>query len=366
MSTIHINTITPVHIGSGNELQGEFEYLYFKKEGKIAVIDSEKVLGILGEENLPQWVACIENGDSLLSLLQNRRNDLSAADVGTRLIATKKGTSKPIKEQLRSGNGTYLLPGTSLKGAIRTAAFGSLVIANANLAKEKNNLGTTDRQGRFRWSDSVLSKTFFGSDPNHDIFRLLQVGDAAFDATEVQETVVLNEYRNRNESNWRIKNELTQFIEAIPAQASTTLQIKYNDLLHQRAGKYFNRNASRLELPQLFATVNQHTRKLVQDEIGYWTESAHNPTDLGDYVTVMQDMRDAIDACGEQECILRVGWGSGFRFMTGDWHGAMTDEDYGNLVQSLRPKHPEDFIFPKTIRYIADGTPLGFVKLTIS
>lgn len=360
---IQLQTLTPVHIGSGTELQGNSEYLYFQKEGKVAVIDPEKVLGILGEENLSQWIAAIEESDrkpdAFSTLLHSRKNALQAADVALRIIACKTSTGKPIREQIRSGNGMYLMPGSSLKGSIRTAVWGELILDNTKLAKEKRNLGITDQRGNIRWSDQPLSKTFFGSDPNHDIFRLLQVGDAAFSATEVFQTDVLNKYGN----NWRIKQELTQFVEAIPAGVSATAQLNFNDLLKKRSKDTFDRNAAKLELNELFPLINQHTQRLLEDEINYWNDDADNPEALGDYVEEMDRVLAISQSCNDRECVLRLGWGSGFRSMTGDWHGAMTEEDYERLVKSLRPRHPEDLVFPKTTRFIKGGMPLGFVKV---
>ena len=359
---LQIHTLTPVHIGSGTELQGNFEYLYFREEQKIAVIDAEKVLQVLGEENLSQWVACIEKNEPLLPLLQSRSKSLQSEDVALRTMTCKTATTKPIREQIRSGSGTYLLPGSSLKGSIRTALWAESVLDNANLAKEKRNLGVTDHRGGFRWSDQMLSKTFFGGDPNHDIFRLLQVGDAAFSETEVFQTDVINKYGN----NWRIKQELSQFVEAIPRGASATAQLNFNELLKKRSQATFNRNVAKLELHNLFPLINQHTQRLLEDEINYWTDSADNPEALGDYVTELETILSQTEACREGECVLRLGWGSGFRSMTGDWHGAMSDNDYDRLVKSLRPRHPEDLVFPKTTRFIASGIPLGFIKLSLS
>lgn len=359
---IQLYTLTPTHIGSGLELQGSFEYLHFQRENKIAVIDAEKVLQVLGEENLPQWVACIDKGEDLLPLLNKRSATLKPEDVAARTITTSTSTqNKPIRSHLFSGNGTALIPGSSIKGAIRTAVWASRFLERPEVAKERRNLGITDRRDRFSWNDQLLNKLFFGNDPNHDIFRLLQVGDASFEQTEVFRTDVVNQYYRK----WNVKRELTQYVEAIPSGKSAIAHFNFNSLLHKRADKTFNRSASTLEPAHLFPLINQHTERLVEDEVTYWIEKANNPDALGDYVEHLENILDIISTCSAQECVLRLGWGSGFRFMTGDWHGAMTEDDYDDLVRSLRPKHPDDLIFPKTIRLISGGTPLGFIKLKL-
>ncbi len=364
MNPIQIKALTPVHTGSGAEWQSNFEYLYFREEAVIAVIDPEKVLNILGEEYLPQWIACIEKQESLLALLQTRRPGLRAADVALRTVVCDQFLSKPVREQMRSGNGAPLLAGSSLKGAIRTALWAKLMLDNADLAKNRDKLGVVDRRGNLRWSDQPLSKSFFGNDPNHDIFRLLQVGDAAFTQTEIRQTDVVNQYRER----WAIKNDLTQYVEVIPAGSAVSVSLHFNALLRQRAGNTFNQNAAKLELSQLFPLINQYTERLLSDEISYWEDKADQLEALDTYVQELERLLAIVQSCTDRECVLRLGWGSGFRFMTGDWHGAMTDDDYTELIQDHLRKgknYADDVIFPKTLRLCSDGTPLGFTKLLL-
>jgi hypothetical protein len=61
-----------------------------------------------------------------------------------------------------------------------------------------------------------------------------------------------------------------------------------------------------------------------------------------------------------------MGYGTGYRTMTGDWLDILGDEDYYNLVSNVRPTHPEDIIFPKTVRFAATGEPLGFIRLRLA
>jgi CRISPR-associated protein Csm5 len=357
MNNIKIKTLTPIHVGSGTELQGNFEYLYFKNEQKIAVVDAEKVLRILGEDNLPQWIACIDNNQPLLPVLEQRSKNLRASDVAEREIPLSIATDKPIRAQIHSGNGRPILPGSSLKGAIRTTVWASTILDNMAMVKDHRNL----KNYKGGWSDENVAKTIFGGDPNHDIFRLLQIGDIEFNATEAYKTDVINMYGK----SWKLKSEITQFVEAIPANVSSTFRINHNDLLLKRApNDFFNRNKQKLELDQLFPLINNQTGRLVEDEINYWDEKEGNPEALGDYVDEMQRICDIINTCAANECVLRLGWGSGFRSMTGDWHGAMNDEDFYRLVKSIRPKHPDDLVFPKTTRFVAGGMPLGFVKMS--
>ncbi|MBK8656809.1 MAG: hypothetical protein IPN20_23530 [Haliscomenobacter sp.] len=60
MSKIKIDIISPTHVGSGMQFQGNSEYLFFG-EGKTLVIAEElKILNIIGIDNLHVWVNFIE------------------------------------------------------------------------------------------------------------------------------------------------------------------------------------------------------------------------------------------------------------------------------------------------------------------
>lgn len=366
---VKIQTLTPVHIGSGREIQSGFEYLYFPQERKVAVLDPEKILQHIGEENLHLWVSCIEKGEKITEKLPQLR-DKTSAELADRSIASRQSCTKPVREQLRSGGDQALLPGSSLKGALRTVVFGETMLDNPKLAKEKRNLGMVDYRGGFRWSDAPLQKTLFGQDPNHDIFRLLQVGDAHFGATEVFKTQIVN----LKGKDWVVDKgdkgngiSAEAWIEALPPGAESVAEVRFNEMLKSQADKFktFNSNALKLKLPELFRLANTYTKRLVSDEIEYWTTKADPPEGFDAYVPELKILLETTTTCSENECVLRLGWGSGYRSMTGDWQGNMHDDDYDDLVNSLRSRKYEGLMFPKTVRFSGEGVPLGFVKLAI-
>lgn len=362
--SISCTTLTPVHIGSGTELQPNFEYLYFKDQSKIAVIDPEKVFSIVGDNNLHFWINKVEKRESLLSFLIKLKSDLKIEDISSIEIKSRGTLDKPIKTLLRSkALGVPLVPGSSIKGAIRTAIFAHLVLGNHRLVKDHEKLGKQNRRGVFVWSDEKLEKIFFGDNPNVDIFRILRIFDYHFeDRTETCIIRSVNKYRD----GYRIKDDLTQVVEVIPPGKVATTRLSINDMLTKRGKQVFNDNLQIIsQIDRLFDTINKHTLRLVEDEIDYWDYQQNNPECIGDYVDVMKQIKAYVESCSSKECVLRLGWGSGYRFITGDWHGEMTDSDYDSLVRTIRPRHPVEIIFPKTMRLADEGIPLGFVKLSI-
>lgn len=358
---MNITTLTPTHIGSGEKPMREVDFLLFEQQGQVAMLDPEKVLGIIGREQVHQWVACVDKQSGLYELLEKRNDGLEPSDVALRILPLQHRGMKEnadLHEQLHDGMGHPLLPGSSLKGAVRTALFAHFINRNdGDDAKSLSNL--LDRRNTF--SDSFLSRKYFGDDPNHDMLRLLRVGDAIFPSTACAKAETIN----LKGKDWVVDKRFTQFIEVIPQGETAVLGFQFDATTERNARDkgYFRVDTSVLHQPKLFDLINRHTRDLAERELKYWVKEGE-PDEAGCYLEVLQRMAEATQKCGPNECVIRVGWGTGFRNMTGDWHINMTDDDYYELLRKLRPRHPEDMAYPKSFRVLADGTPLGFVKLS--
>ena len=103
---------------------------------------------------MPHWIACIDNNQPLLPVLEQRHKNLRAADVAEREIPLSIATDKPIRAQLHSGNGKPILPGSSLKGAIRTTVWADWILENPKTVQDHRNL----KNFRGGWSDENVAK----------------------------------------------------------------------------------------------------------------------------------------------------------------------------------------------------------------
>jgi CRISPR-associated protein Csm5 len=371
-NTLHITTLTPLHIGSGIELQGKNEYVFFPKEKCVAIIDEARVLAIIEPHNIQHWIDNIQvsepkNRQSILTL--PKMQNVKSEQIAKRILNIEGGFVEEIKalrEQIHSGNGMAMLPGTSLKGALRTTLFANYIRNDkSNLIRRSNYLGRTDQRGNvIRFDDTPLSKTIFGNSPNEDILRLLQVGDTHFTKTAFYRTESINlKYKK-----WEIKDSITTQVEAIPAGMTATTRILYNDLLEKRAleKRLFNDNRRFLVPEKLLSLINAHTKRLVENELSFWRDDENNPDVLGGFVDKMEEILNIIENVKEgKEAVIRIGWGTGFHSMTGGWTNLLDDEYYYALVKSVRRNHPDNLLFPKTMRFVSGGEPLGFVKLSL-
>lgn len=379
---IHIETLTPLHIGSGKELQGNFEYLHFPQDKRIALIDEQKVLDILGRDRIHQWVSTIDKREKLLDLLQQfRKEKLKPIEVGRRILMAKKGPQsleQTLREQTHDGQGRPYMPGSSLKGAIRTVLFTAELFKNPHLIKDERNLGNWNKDNtRFFFKDDRrpknprkphtqygLEKNVLGKDPNHDIFRLLRPGDAFFDHTIALQTEVLN----KKHDGWQVDPRLGMLIEAIPAGSESWLQLTQPEALLSclerpayRGKDPFGRfDKSQLGWEALVQQINVHSARLIRAELALW-EQEGRPDALLSYMEKLESL--LAETTSTDACILRVGFGGGVAAKTGDWQQElMTEQTYYRWGDSFRGGKP-DFLFPKTRRQSPAGEPLGYIRL---
>lgn len=385
MSKIHVKTLTSVHIGSGETLQYGTDIVPGKDSegyGLFGVVDPKKILNLIGEEHIGNWVSAIERKESSKSVIKQFAPHAELKDYSKRILldycdkVAKVGDT--IKEFIHDGMGKPYIPGSSIKGAIRTAVLATMS-CNVKNAEQKINSSKKDRKtGKLKLAANAkkIETSLFGADPNRDVFRFLQVGDAVFGSNYEVVLRMVNINERENASFWDTSKP--QMIEALPADDETEFQMKISSDYYMFSKSKWPSNAnctignlpSEMQtLTSLFCTINDHTRHLVEEEIGYWEEREDkDDTEMvSDYIGKMNDILSAINGCKKgRECVLRIGHGSGWRFVTGAW--AENLDNFESLVIPVsRPYNVKytQYDFPKTRRVDEQCELLGFVKLTI-
>lgn len=380
MKNILVETLTPLHIGSGRILQSNTEYLYFQDSKTISIIDERKILNIIGEENIEQWINIIEKGESLLTYLKKRIPDLLPYQTDKRLLKVKGGTNPStgnsgIREHLFSGNGQALLAGSSLKGAIRTAIFNQAILKKPYHAKQLKDFKEIDYRNKVKYKGVQLEKKYFGNDPNHDIFRLLRIGDAHFENTEC----ILSETLNQTGRGYEMKHSVKQHIECIPAKQKTICRIQIPDDLIREIKKRTQVSGqmgtieSVKDINIVFSQIKSHTNQLLENEISKY-ETLHLPNEANEYVETLKEIQSISSMLSDDECIIRVGFGTGYLNMTGGWAieqwknipNIMYEEEMNYLGTAVRKNDRYNtFDLPKSRKMALGGIPLGYIKLSI-
>ncbi|MCB0642016.1 MAG: type III-A CRISPR-associated RAMP protein Csm5, partial [Phaeodactylibacter sp.] len=299
------------------------------------------------------------------------------------------GDQSQLKEQLfTNGLQRPYLPGSSIKGAMRTAVLNTLLLEDPTFASKRKNI-TIGKGDRLKFKDGQLIAHYFGQksgtnrygeiqlDANRDFMRMIRVQDLHFSrSTECRKLEIINNYRN----GWGLKREETSFVECIPQglQAAGSIQIPAQLLQLMNSAKFdktdqIKRHQNLLDLPTLFRLCNNLSLKLIIDELDYWDREG-NPEVIGDYMEILEGLEQQYQPLKDQErptsCILRVGAGSGWDFMTGAWPrkaDILDDDTWDDLKQAIRRRnYPSQVDFPKSRKLLQGGVPLGFVEIQLT
>lgn len=203
MNTIRValEPLTPIHIGSGEDID---PLAYAIEDGRFLRFDLDRLLGSLAPDERADLMQCIDLGEP--SAVRKRLRDLAArhnahlygAAASQAVVEDyREGSEKP-ENQLRVNlaaregwNYRPLLPGSSVKGAIRTAAVNAAV-----RTEHVNNpaVGPLDKP----WSGAKLEGVVFRyRDVKADPFRCLKIPDTPFPMEAAELRRVYNVRRSR-------------------------------------------------------------------------------------------------------------------------------------------------------------------------
>lgn len=386
-SQLYIHVVSPVHVGGGQEkywIQG-VNYLYDQQQNIVRVFDLDKLGNYLSEREINQYTNSIEKGRSadFFDYLTNvRKIPFSKFSKEFYMPFRPEGE---IKTMIRTGLGVPYIPGSSIKGAIRSAVFG-WAYANVNGFKLKiDNLNISNPP---RGYGNKLDEALFGKIDN-SLMRFLQVSDALFENTMLFNSKVFNLYEDRGSQEWfggwkHAQREGTDE-NFSPSGFSTTyetlemddcarVKIKINKSIWDLMGKYpdikrpeYGRMLMKENpLESLFEMVNFSTGKYIRDEIAFFRAF---PTENSDHITdELEEILELIDD-DNKSCVLKLGAGTGFHAITGNWqYGDFTKTGihYGGRFNGKKKYKSRKVSFTKfdtdeglsTLLY-----PMGFVKI---
>ena len=146
-----IRVIGPIHVGDGKQLK-KTEYLYDKQRNRVFILDSMKMYAYLEKEKLldrfQDYVLGMGKNINLFPFLQNQNipreswESWKSYDYG---ISVRENTSlNEIHSFVKDANGNPYIPGSSIKGMIRTALLAYL------LGNKKEG---RDEEGMFSYRD---------------------------------------------------------------------------------------------------------------------------------------------------------------------------------------------------------------------
>ena len=274
-------------------------------------------------------------------------------------------TGSKVREQIKDVYDGVYLPGSSLKGALRT------VLAWGFYASQ-NRLPDLGRLGRHRtWAAQELERGIFGSDPNHDWLRAWHVEDSAAckpaDSLQVLSVRVYPTAAARGGGGLDIDAETVK-AGAVFHSALTVEEYGFEPEVAARLGW----QGKRAWLEQLPGLARQHAEQRVSAELRYFKQPGRPAGALRFYEKLLQLCKTLT----ENEFVLQLGWGTGWESKTlGSGLLRKDEQVFEKLLQEYRMtkerrREPGD-PFPKSRHLVLDpqgqpAAPLGWVKVKLT
>lgn len=367
--TFRIQALTPVFIGAGTNLIKGVDIIEYN--GDTFRLDLNKVYQKYIERDPDGLTSAIEQGD-LCNFLDGKNEDIPG------LSAQKfngKCLGQELMDHVRDGFGNPIIPGSSLKGSLKTALMHSLMehnqqIKDRYLSYLKNQKGYPRRK---EWASQELQSALFskrksglkGSNPNFDIGRVVRTTDAKLNSDDltIVNTSVLN--ITHDGSKWKTlgkgRGSNTNKIDGATKVSvlglgfeSEAQNVKLS--LDQSAFKAIDWQEE-FSWETLQNAANKLSKELIEFELDFLEEEA----EINDVSEVIDDYKDLYDyfdneiqmAKDENRLcwIQRLGWGSGWLSMT----GMHVDDDHIDEVRKMFNLNTRSELFPKTRKLVLDN-----------
>ena len=239
MAKYKITTLSPLHIGSGEEYDLNFNLLY--KDGFIYIYDEFKLVEFFISKNIeiPTKI------DALKENISRFNDEIIASKLHKRKIFSSfTQISKPVLEQVSTQNNP-IITGSSIKGAIKTAYIYRMV-QNNEFKKEQDDLQRIDEkiddEKDFKIKDKLtkekkdLIRKIDGNITNitKTIFRNLKISDCFTPlSTQIFKSINIKKEKSHQSKRGEKLNQIANFTESIKIGESTEITIDISD-------KYFD------------------------------------------------------------------------------------------------------------------------------
>lgn len=174
-----LTTLSPVFIGSGEELN---KSMYVYNDNEIMIIDEKKLIKelLLRKGLYESFLNGCSSGDlNLTNFLEKNLHGYKDIDIYKYKIKSysnikTNGKFNNINTFIKSSNGKPYIPGSSIKGAIRTAIIAGEIINNKS---KYNNIFKGIISGRNRYNENDIVNNISNNFNIKNIFNKISVSD---------------------------------------------------------------------------------------------------------------------------------------------------------------------------------------------
>lgn len=359
--TLKVSVLTPLHIGSGEVLLHEYDYAIHN--GRTWRLNDAALLEAQDVDDPALADTLARTPPARLLRPADFRPDSPFFRYVIRGTPRSQAEGAQVREQLKDAFDRPYLPGSSLKGALRTA-LAWYAWDQRELKPDPGKLGR-----RREWAAQEYEHTLFGPDPNHDLLRALQVSDSQPVGAD---RLMLVNARVLNRSG-ALGSPIE--LEAIRPDTVFELTLKLDLALFDEWAKRRGLNLRGVEwLQNLPGVVRAHARQRIKQEADWF-----RALEVGARLLNFYEKQLGAAQLGDNQALLQLGWGGGWESKT---FGSHLRQDLHFLDQVIRDyrlargrRQPGD-PFPKSRRVVVSfiqdnqgrrrevpASPLGWVLL---
>lgn len=382
--TLEMTVLSPVHIGTGERPDQKTRW---EADGRLWLVDEDALFGQIAAR--PQVLDaferfCLDDRGRLSAFLAQANiapRDVALYDVPRWGTPASRDYYPYLKKPGKPP--VPYIPGSSLKGAFRTAALRGMLLTSPRrrAAAEDIVRRQLDRRGRKERADDELERTFFGPDQHREWLRLFQFTDTAElgpDALAVTDVHILSVQgtgaaARLEEKAWKPGRPVTSHPEVLRPGVKLSGHVHYLAYLTSAVAQpELQFNAERRTVDALFRYSNVVAQEAIEQE---WTFAQQTRWQDGQmFYGWLLDEHLAKLAPGE--CLLRLGWGTGFDsqtvtdlFAEGTFHDVLNAYrlTVGRPGRDLQRDPLPNPFSPKSRQVALDARgrwqPLGWVKI---
>lgn len=382
-----------LHIGSSVSKLNPFEYV--QTDGKVYFPNQEALAkGLLaqGGRFFNDYIQAIEERQDITGLLKQafgsewwKAKDTQGCPIFPKEAISQKLTSERITDlrpMIRNGMGQLFIPGSSIKGAIRTAiAYYLLKHADrfqlpsskrvSEIEKKlREKLGKPNQIQQKFLDDELFMDSFFsefhltyqerdfpGKGPNTDFFRAIKITDSApllkrkIKTKKGQEIPVNIPVVAEVVVSSRFSDYLAKYKASIYVEMVRNVQTEFTITLDTEMLSWFTHKQG-MKLPfnnldELLQICQEFTQEQWDYEHDYWQEIKNNPQASGKNLN-FNYIREFYEP---EKCpySLRLGWGSG---MNGTTIGLCLDDELREDIRDTCGLKAPGFEAPKSRRTV--------------
>ncbi|MDR3222230.1 MAG: type III-A CRISPR-associated RAMP protein Csm5 [Methanobrevibacter sp.] len=370
-----IQTLTPVHIGSGKTYNSS-EYFDTKAKSKgevvniIRRISFDKYYLNLSDERKDEFINSIADSkfklkdfDSKINREFRRYESINRSGV----------IPDEIVEHLKTMDEMYV-PGSSLKGAIKTALLYQTIskedVSNIRSLIRRDGRGI-DRRSYTDFVNGFFSSNRGGRAAQYDISKFLQISDSTTLKNPQIYTLIsimaqsdemdgFKEYK-------RHQTTVSTYLETIPNKKllESKISTNYNSKTY-RSLKMNKEKEEMIDIDNIKKAIYNFSKDFIEYEIEFLDKYSYSDLDKNIPSKIIKFYKKLNEINSLEAPILKIGSGSGFMATTiGIKIKQFNPQLFEEIRKLLRGKN-YPYEFPKSRKIIKEKTmPLGWVRLKI-